>query len=638
METRGAAWQRGSASVGARPFDGLVSSDAEALGDEVRELAALSEAGVPLAPGWVISLDQPVDAVVTFLAAALATPPPPRRVLGHGAIGRGELEPRVVGLKLRPWFKTLTLSQRLESRWPAVPELVDSVAVRGTLERLWTELRSPSWTSSVAGHPGGVWLRALVCDDGPAGRACSVDPEDGDPSSVAVWLSDRSPWRIDRKTMRPLEEGHGALPRPVLERVADTVDRAQLALGRPVEIDWVLSGGRPVVARVRPVNVGWQFSEHSWRVVSLLWHDEGPIAPLSIDALDKALGEDDDVLDEVRVRRMFARAYRRVKDGRRWRGERRQSFGAATVRAARVISDVARPIAAARAFSRTLDQRLASFDRDDLSQLDDIELARALRERQRVVIEAYQLLERGRQATVAVLSALEAALGTIPADCVRGLGAIRRPRSRRRLDAKLAKIGAELGELSPDLDSTSAAQRRRFAELRRELSDRRPLGLDVRIQRYGASDESLREGIVAARDGRAARAEREQRQAIRRLMATARARPLGRGRAALARTLTILIERLALAKGSVAEGLAGANLRVRDAAIEIGRRLSERGLLDRPEDALYLYVSEIQDALSNEPGAYTARVRLRREEDDRWRAFDPPTRVSARRGTRRSML
>jgi len=131
-------------------------------------------------------------------------------------------------------------------------------------------------------------------------------------------------------------------------------------------------------------------------------------------------------------------------------------------------------------------------------------------------------------------------------------------------------------------------------------------------------------------DGRAERAEREQRGAVRRLMATARSRPLGRGRAALARTLTVVIDRLAAAKGEVADGLADANLRLRDIAIEAGRRLVERDVLDRDDDALYLFVAEIQDALDGEPGAYTARVRLRREEDARWRRFTPPTRLAPR--------
>ena len=85
----------------------------------------------------------------------------------------------------------------------------------------------------------------------------------------------------------------------------------------------------------------------------------------------------------------------------------------------------------------------------------------------------------------------------------------------------------------------------------------------------------------------------------------------------------------------MAEGLAAANLRLRDVAIEIGRRLVERGVLDEPDDVLYLFVPEVQEALSGDPGAYAARVRLRREEDARWRGFTPPTRLVARATPRR---
>ncbi|HJL20330.1 MAG TPA: hypothetical protein RMH99_31980 [Sandaracinaceae bacterium LLY-WYZ-13_1] len=624
MGIEGAAPEPTSVLAGARLLDHLTPADADALGGEAADLATLREAGVPVARGYVISFDREPHEVASALAHALSRPPPKPRLLGTSA------KPVRLGVRLRPWFESASVSHRVGSRWPSTPPIVDPTQITPALETLWAEVGAArrAWLGS--SRPGGVWLRALICDEGPTGRACSVDPTSGDPSSVAVWHPDQRPWRMDRKTMRPLEEGHGELPRPIIERAADLADRAQLALGGPVELDWVLSGGRPVVARVRPTNVTWRFTDEAWRVVSLLWHDEGPIAPLAVDGLDKALREETDAVDELRVRRLFARAYRRVEAGRGWRGERRHPFGAAAARVAQVVTDVARPIAAARAFTKTLRERLDAFDSDDLSRFDDLELAKALRERQRVVIEAYELLDRGRKATAAVLSALEAALGTVPRDCVLGLAAIRRPRSRRRLDARLAKLAVELGELPTELDPVPAPQRPVFAELRRELATKRPLGLDVRPEAYGASDRALVDGMVAARDGWAAQAEREQRQAIRRLMATARARPLGRGRAALARTLTMMIERLADAKGTVAEGLADANLRVRDAAVEIGRRLVDRGILDEPDDALYLYVGEIQNALAGEPGAYTARVRLRREEDARWRAFVPPTRLARR--------
>ncbi|MCB9591215.1 MAG: hypothetical protein H6719_00670 [Sandaracinaceae bacterium] len=610
MATEGATATR-ARPIGARPLDRLTESDAEALGDEARDLAILARAGVPIARGWVVALDADGVDVAAFLAERAGEP------LGKDGSA-------TTCVKLRPWVRRTALAPRARPRFPATEDILDPSLLAERVPVLLAEVRA-----SRAG-PGVVRLRAIHCDAGPSGAATSIDAADGDPAKVSVWSSGARPYRFDRKTMRTLEEGGGDLPLRTLERIADLVDRAHLALGRPVEIDWVLAAGRPVIARVRTVQRAWRFTENSWRVVELLWHDEGPIAPLSVDGLDKALREEEDAVDEPRVRRLFARAYRRVDPGRGRRGERRQSFAQAAARVARVVADVTTPISAARGFTRTLDDRLRSFDRDDLARMDEADLAKAVRERQHVVVEAYELLDRGRQATAAVLGAIEAALGAVPRDCVHGLATIRRTRARRRIDERLQRAYEDLGDLPTEVDPVPAGQRRFFADLRRELADKRPLGLDLRPLAYGASDAALVEGMRAVRDGRAERAEREQRGAIRRLMATARARPLGRGRAALARTLTLVIERLAIAKGEVAEGLADANLRLREVALEVGRRLVERGVLDEDDDALYLYVSEIQDALSGEPGAYTARVRLRREEDARWRSFEPPTRLPPR--------
>lgn len=604
-----------------RELGALSERDEGVLGGEAADLAVLRRLGVPVARGWVAPLSADLPALAEQLAAALrASIPPPRASLPP----LPPAEPRV---RLRPWFKTVAHLQRSRAHWP-LTEITDPDTILGELEAFVSEARGPGRAST---SPGSVWIRALVCDS-PVGGVVSSVGLDGDPSFITVRSAERAPWRIERKSNRIFDEGDPALEPRLVERVADLADRAHLALGWPVEIEWVLSGGRPTVARIVPAAPSWRFTDESYRLVEVLWHDEGPMAPLSVDALDKALREDGDPIDQPRVLRTFARPYRRVEAGRGRLGERRQSFFTASARAARVLADVTRPISAARGFARSLDDRLAALDRDDLASLDDVELGKALRERQQLVIEAYELLDRGRQATAAVLGALEAALGTVPRECVHGLAAIKRTRTRRRLDERLAKVAASLGTLPTDLEEAPEEVKQRFAELRRELSGRRPLGLDVLPDAYASSDASLVAGMRAAVDGRAERAEREQRGAIRRLMATARSRPLGRGRSALARSLTLVIERLADAKGRVAEGLADANLRLRTVALVVGGRLVELGVLDEPEDALFLHVAELTDALSGEPGAYTARVRLRREEDDRWRRFDPPTRLPARRG------
>ncbi len=604
-----------------RALEEVGRGDVAQLGGEAEDLEILRALGVPVASGWVAPVTVEPARLAEVLGPALLQPvTPPRASLPP--LGDA---PRV---RLRPWFKTLAHQQRSRAHFPP-GDVTEPAGLAAAIEGFAREARGPGGAGT---SPGSIWIRALLCEAPIGGLASSVGRDDGDPAFVTVRLPEHPAWRIERKSMRIVEAGDAVLQPPVVERVADLVDRAQLALGWPVELEWVVSRGRPAVARVRPITPTWRFTDDSFRLVEVLWHDEGPMAPLSVDALDKALREDGDPVDQPRVVRTFARPYRRVEAGRGRHGERRQGFLAAAARAARVLGDAARPIAAARAFARTLDDRLRSFDGDALERMEDPELAKSLRERQQLVIEAYELLDRGRQATAAVLGAIEAALGTVPRDCVVGLAAIRRTRTRRRLDERLAAAAAKLGELPEQLDPPPPALRQSFAELRRELAQKRPLGLDVLPDAYGASDTSLVAGMRAAVDGRAERAEREQRGAVRRLMATARSRPLGRGRGALARSLTLTIERLADAKGQVAEGLADANLRLRAVALVIGRRLVDQGILDEPEDALYLHVAELTDALAGEPGAYTARVRLRREQDDRWRRFKPPTRLPARRG------
>ena len=123
-----------------------------------------------------------------------------------------------------------------------------------------------------------------------------------------------------------------------------------------------------------------------------------------------------------------------------------------------------------------------------------------------------------------------------------------------------------------------------------------------------------------------------RREAVRRVLATARVRPLGRAREAIAGTLAIGLAQLADIKGRMGESLATAMLRLRASACEVGAHLVEQGVLDEPEDALYLDLVEIEEAIAGEPGAYASRVRLRREADLRWRHFDPPRQIAAHAG------
>jgi hypothetical protein len=115
------------------------------------------------------------------------------------------------------------------------------------------------------------------------------------------------------------------------------------------------------------------------------------------------------------------------------------------------------------------------------------------------------------------------------------------------------------------------------------------------------------------------------------VLATARQKPFGRSRGAIAASLGLLIVRVARSKGATSEALAAAMLRLRRAACEAGRRLADAGVVDEAADGLYLSLEEIEQALAGEPGAYAARVRLRREDDERWSRWTAPRRITPHR-------
>ena len=145
-----------------------------------------------------------------------------------------------------------------------------------------------------------------------SGTAASADPGDGDPDMVAVWTDGARPWIVDRRTMRLTVEGDAPLDDDRAARAADLVDRAQLALGRPVEVRWVVADGRMYVASARELPLVPRFTGAAYRRVALMAEDEGTVAPLAVDAIDKALGRDDAAADEPRVRRVYARPYKRI--------------------------------------------------------------------------------------------------------------------------------------------------------------------------------------------------------------------------------------------------------------------------------------------------------------------------------------
>jgi pyruvate,water dikinase len=58
--------------------------------------------------------------------------------------------------------------------------------------------------------------------------------------------------------------------------------------------------------------------------------------------------------------------------------------------------------------------------------------------------------------------------------------------------------------------------------------------------------------------------------------------------------------------------------------LEVGRRMTERGLLAEPRDIVYLHLDEIRGFLAGDQTSQIATVAQRRAELDRWQAYVPP--------------
>jgi hypothetical protein len=594
-------------------------------GEEAKDLAAIAQAGLPVAEGYVVSLSgaDPKERVVQALARAID-------------------EARSHLVWVLPLFPTRSIAARLEPRLGFDRTTSSRADVEPIVRSLFSTLESPDVRAALGGGLGNVAVRLVFADDAPFGRAASADPLDGDPDRIRVWEYRASAWVVDRRSARITSRGDGRMKADDASSVADLTDRVQLALQRPVEIAWCISSGERSraevrVAGVRPLEIAPRFTAVPYRLVALIAADEGVVSPMSTDALDVALRTGDEPANEARVRRFYARPYRRIDEaqpapiGARGPASIRRSIS----RVSNVLGDLAAPLGAATQFERALGERLAELDAVRLDTMSDEELVEELLRRQALVCDALRLIDRMRRASRTTLTALEAVVGSLPNDCALALAAPRPSKARRKLYDRLARMARKVQDEAGELvrpEALSAQLRKKWHEMRRSLRDTRPLGLDMRAPPFGESDEALLAALGARYAEREAVIEKVRRDAARRLAVTARARPLGRTREALVLALTLGLRRLANGKGAAAEALSHALLRHRRAVVEGGRRLVHAGLLDEPEDALHLHLTELSQGLSGEPGAYAARVRLRQENDQRWARFTAPSRIERRIG------
>lgn len=468
----------------------------------------------------------------------------------------------------------------------------------------------------------------------PLLRISSCDPADGCPD-VMVVSSPAGEDRlvIERASMRPMEGQEHDWAFDVIDQATTLCDRAEHALGTPVTLE-LSRDGRALActgaSRVVPVPA---YLPAPYRLISILSRDEGPIAPLAVDALALALEKD----TEGGVLRVFARAYRRVSDARSSSDAPRPSLVAATRRAAEVALDATEPLGEARSLRAGVVQRCVEIDAVDVARLPSSSLGRALRLRRELVAEPQRWLDRARGATGAALDVMRSTIGTIPEDVIADLVAVRAPEERRRREEELARFGREaIAACRDDAERLAALAQgvvpprmhEHADQLRTRLADLRPLGLDVRPIPYGSSIASL--CMAADQLARAEDPEERRRRAHDAIVAMGPRGVTSPARQGLVRGLLSLFDRLATAKGEIADVMALCLLRLRTCACEAGARLVDEGILEQPDDALYLSIAEIEEALRGEAVAFASRARGRREEDARFRHLRPPRRLAAR--------
>ncbi len=461
----------------------------------------------------------------------------------------------------------------------------------------------------------------------------SVEPTTGDPELVSVTAKDEpEAWWIDRRTMRPERVPADARsPEALVMGAADLADRVQLALGEPVLVRVGMRGERFVVEGLRPLALRTQFTSASYRKLAPLLASPGTLAPLAIDSIDRALRLEAEDGDEPRVRRIYGRAYRRmdVHHTPFTRGEKRV-VRRALWRLARLGRDVVLAMDDAREFRTELARAIPIHDRQALDTLHTQELIAALQNRMTLVTHALSLLERARLATLGLVPAIEATVGPAPRDLLDALAAPTRSRRRQAVDEKLLAMAPHCYQADGSLVLPGPDQAAEWTKLRRTLNHVRILGMDVRPAPIGESDESLLQAIDEAVATNRMGPEAQRKNAERTLMSMSMKGPFGPLAAPAVSAQLMLLSRLAKAKGSVSEGLSSALLRLRAAALEAGARLAAQGVIDGAEDAFYMPLDEIEEALSGELGAYAARVRLRREDDRRFRNFAAPRRIQGR--------
>ncbi|MEM6959062.1 MAG: hypothetical protein AAF645_25500, partial [Myxococcota bacterium] len=371
---------------------------------------------------------------------------------------------------------------------------------------LW--FRAPEAPVAFVATLGDGQMLLVPVDAERRGKARSTSDQ-GDADEVRVWnFASKTPWRVERRSSRVSVPGEG-LDRNTVEAVADLVDRVQLAEGQPVEIDWGVQEGRPVLLGCVPLRFGVVPGPGpgAWRRVSLTLDDEGTVVPLAIDTLDRALRRGEDG-ESAAVERVFARPYRR-RGQPSVRGRLRR-LGGAAAHAARVSAEVAPLLAEVQRHHARFEIDREQL-RTDVGALNDKALAAHLGRWQDLAGGPLRLLDRTRVMNRDVLGALESVCGMLPRDVAVSL-------SMPQFTARRHAVHEELVELARLSEGRSASAldgdaRAAWKRARSALSDVRALGIDIRPQAFGASNAGLLRAIARRFEERSGAREQNRRAA-----------------------------------------------------------------------------------------------------------------------------
>ncbi len=596
------------------PLKQLRRDGLRTLGSRELELVQLLDERVSVADGLIVSMStaRPAERLETAIRTALDESPlvTVRALLPEGIA-----------------------AEQFERRAAHAVDFEDQDAdLSAKVVRLVKELEAPELAFALGSSGAAVRMVVAPRDKGSFGWAASVEPLRSNPDEVSVWgvASPAAPWLVERRSGRIVTHGEGLQPR-LVEQAADLADRAQLALGRPVKIEWIVSGGKVSVLSVRSVRLAPTFMSSVLRRVDLMGCDEGTMAPLTLDTMERAFRAPESRTRGTPFRTIYGRPYRsiprnqRVGRRRRWRSGVRE--GVAFSRLATRASTLRQQ---AKAYGKQSQQRLQALHASYLASARREETALALlSDIQGVVADGFFLLFGFGDLSVAAVSMLERAGITISAPEAEVLVSPRAVRSRRQLHARMVHCTREwaLAGSNAELREWPLADPQQWREIRQSLRNARPLGVDVRVPAFGDSDESLIEAFGLLSSWDPSTRERTRRDTIARLRVSHRARLGSPMRQVRVGMLLAILKEIGLARGVVGEALSRALLAFRQQALDVGARLVNRVELDQPSDVFYLRVSELRDLAAGTPGTYASRIRSRREDDRRWRNYRAPRRL-----------